>query len=62
MVRMKRYLGDGVFAEHQGDRVVLTTEDGIAITNTIVLEFDVVVALIEFARDPERRRPLTTTE
>jgi len=49
---MKRYLGDGVYAEHQGDRVVLTTEDGIAITHTIVLEFDVVVALMRFVQDP----------
>ncbi len=35
---MKRYLGDAVYAEWDGDNVILTTEDGYRATNTIVLE------------------------
>ena len=62
MTTTKRYLGDGVYAEHQGDRVVLTTEDGVHVTNTIVLEYDVAIALIQFMRDPERRATPTTAE
>lgn len=39
----KMFLGDGVYA-HIDDigQVVLTTEDGISITNTIVLENEVI--------------------
>ncbi len=40
----KRYLGDGVYVEVEGDMVKLTTSDGIADTNTIFLEPEVLEA------------------
>ena len=46
----KEYIGDGVYARQEHDTIVLTTEDGIAITNTIVLEYDVWFALKAFAK------------
>ena len=42
---MKTYLGDGCYADFDGYSYVLTTEDGIRTTNTIVLEPEVLVAL-----------------
>ena len=42
------YLGDGVYAQYDGRNVILTTEDGINITNTIVLEPAVVISLQRF--------------
>lgn len=41
----KTYLGDGVYAHHDGYHVVLTTENGIETTNTIALEPEVLHAL-----------------
>jgi hypothetical protein len=34
----KDYLGDGVYAQFDGYHVILTTENGVSITNTIALE------------------------
>lgn len=49
----KDYLGDGVYAEVDGiGRIVLTTEDGISATNTIVLEPEVMTALLEYLKRP----------
>lgn len=45
---MKQYLGDGVYATFDGWAVVLTTENGIETTNTIVLEAEVVAAFEKF--------------
>ena len=46
----KRYLGDGVYADFDPQRgIVLTTEDGVSVTNTIVLETEVYIALERFA-------------
>lgn len=44
----KRYLGDAVYAEYVSDRLVLTTENGVSITNTIVLEPEVCQAFSQF--------------
>jgi len=41
----KDYLGDGVYAEWDGERIVLTTENGIEATNIIYLELEVIVGL-----------------
>lgn len=46
----KEYLGDAVYAAHDGFHIVLTTEDGISATNTIYLEPGVFKALQEFER------------
>ena len=41
-VKMKKvYLGDGVYAEYDGYHIVLTTEDGVKVTNTIYLDLAV---------------------
>ena len=47
----KRYIGDGVYVEHNGFGIVLTTENGIEVTNRIVLEPEVVVALEGYFRN-----------
>lgn len=45
----KRYIGDGVYADIDDlGRLVLTTEDGISVTNRIVLEPEVWAALQHF--------------
>lgn len=46
---MKDYLGDGVYAEFDrfGD-IILTTENGIATTNRIVLEPEVWLKLVQY--------------
>lgn len=45
---MKKYLGDGCYAEFDGCGIVLTTENGISETNRIVLEPEVLTALRRF--------------
>jgi len=47
----KRYLGDGVYAqiEDYGD-LILTTEDGVRVTNRIVLEPAVLLSLLKFVK------------
>lgn len=44
----KVYLGDAVYAEFDGHGIVLTTEDGISATNTIVLEPEVWNGLVRY--------------
>lgn len=44
----KTYIGDGVYAEYDGVGVVLTTENGISVTNRIVLEHEVLSELGKF--------------
>lgn len=34
----KRYLGDGVYADFDGGAIILTTENGVSVTNTIELD------------------------
>ena len=47
----KTYLGDGVYIQFTDDNhIVLTTEDGISITNTIYLEPEVYAALVAWVR------------
>ena len=44
----KTYLGDAVYAEFDGYHVILTTEDGISVTNNIALEPQVYQALATY--------------
>ncbi len=45
----KVYLGDGVYAQWDGEYVILTAEDGTPTpTSTIYLEGTVMLALIEY--------------
>ena len=48
----KEYLGDAVYAAWEEDRlsIVLTTEDGLRATNTIVLEPEVSDALNQWIK------------
>jgi hypothetical protein len=48
-MKAKVYIGDAVYAEiDEHGILVLTTEDGIRATNTIVLEPDVWHALLDY--------------
>lgn len=44
----KTYLGDGVYADIDDRGIVLTTEDGIRVTNTIVLDEATFQSLVRF--------------
>ena len=37
----KHYIGDAVYVEYDGYNVILTTENGVSVTNTILLEPEV---------------------
>jgi hypothetical protein len=43
---VKVYLGDGVYVEFDGQDLVLTTENGMTVTNRIVLEPEVYELLL----------------
>ena len=58
---MKSYLGDGVYVEVKDGGVVLTTEDGIEATNTIVLEAEVLKELFDFFQRISRASNLGLT-
>lgn len=48
---LKRYIGDGVYVDYDGNLgLVLTTEDGVNVTNRIVLEPMVYEALDAYVR------------
>ena len=46
----KVYLGDGVYAECDGQYIILTVEDANGTEKTIYLEDTVLQALIDYAR------------
>lgn len=52
----KQYLGDGVYVDVNALGLVLTTEDGLKTTNTIVLEPEVFEALRRYVTDVLVRR------
>ena len=54
----KEYLGDGVYAEWTGYKIVLTIENGVDVTNTISLDLNVCFELIKFMEsiDPGFKR------
>lgn len=46
----KDYLGDSVYADFDGFAIILTTENGMGASNTIVMEPEVLAALNRFAQ------------
>ena len=56
MTKHKDYLGDGVYVDidERMPGIVLTTEDGISIQNTIFLEPSVYVALLRWHKRMEK--------
>lgn len=44
----KIYLGDGCYADFDGYAIELTTEDGISVTNRIVLEPHIYDTLVKY--------------
>lgn len=52
----KEYIGDGVYAEVEPSlgALVLTTENGVEVTNRIVLEPDVLEALEKYIERQKR--------
>lgn len=44
----KKYLGDGCYADMDGRDIVLTTENGVDVTNTVYLEPETFRALVRF--------------
>lgn len=55
----KVYLGDNVYLRRDGWDLILTTENGIYVTNRIVLEPEVLAALQAFLL---RENPTTKSE
>jgi ribosomal protein S27AE len=50
----KRYIGDGVYALHDGNHLIIETQDGIRVNNRIGLDDNVLDGLmkyLEYARD-----------
>lgn len=46
----KKYLGDGVYADWDGYHVVLTTEDGVSIQNTIYLDSELQESVCNYIK------------
>jgi len=46
----KDYMGDSVYADFDGFAIILTTENGSGPSNVIVLEPEVLEAIIRFAQ------------
>lgn len=47
----KVFLGDGVYAQHDGYSLILTTENGVEATNTIYLEPSVINSLENYLKN-----------
>lgn len=48
----RRYLGDGVYAAHDGFGIWLTAENGLSAADAIYLEPSVLAELMRFAKEP----------
>lgn len=44
----KTYLGDGVYVDFEAGEIILTTENGILITNRIVMDPAVMIAFLKY--------------
>lgn len=50
MPALKEYLGDGAYAEVGPGQITITTENGISVQNTVVLDTNGLKALVRFAK------------
>lgn len=57
MSERKAYIGDSVYADHDGFGLVLTTENGYGASNTIYMEPEVWRALVEYVDLLSRKPP-----
>lgn len=55
MNERRSYLGDGVFVEQDGERLLLSTSNGIVDTNKIYLEPEVLTELVEYIKQRDKR-------
>jgi hypothetical protein len=53
---VKEYIGDAVYVDFDGYMLVLTTENGIGVANTICLEPNVWVQLLAYVERLEKAR------
>ena len=44
----KQYIGDGVFVDFNGFEIILTTENGVEVTNRIILDFNIYKELLNY--------------
>lgn len=44
----RQYLGDGLYVEWNGERIILSAENGISATDTIYLDGDTWAALVDY--------------
>lgn len=52
----KAYIGDGVYVEHDGYALVLTTENGLSVQNRIVLESGVYANPVDYVEHLKKRQ------
>ncbi len=48
MINVKEYLGDGAYINFDGYQIILTAENGIRATDTIVLEPEVLERFLRY--------------
>lgn len=49
----KRYIGDETYVGFDGYNIILTTENGIRVNNTIILEPEAVKTLIRYIEEKQ---------
>lgn len=48
--RTKVYLGDGLYADHDGYQLCLTAENGMDVSDTVYLDSEVWAALVRYVK------------
>lgn len=51
----KTYIGDGVYVEFDGYQLIVTTENGISVTNLIVIEPQIWSSLQHYVKSLEEK-------
>jgi hypothetical protein len=58
ILNLKRYIGDGAYANFDGYSVILTTENGVEEYNKIFLEPNVLLQLEDYVKELRDRKIL----